>query len=165
MLSEAGRDSLDERWSIIPVGGADVIPTFVALLGHHLDVTVLLDARKEGNQRLENLIGAEILKRNRLITVGEVIGRKSADIEDLFAKTDYVSLYNSAFKASLKESDLKGTDPIVSQIARHFGVPRFDHGKPADFLLRNREKVLPGLSGETLDNFENLFRVINATFC
>ncbi len=163
MLSEAGRDSLDERWSIVPVGGADVIPTFVALLGNHLDVTVLLDARKEGNQRLENLIGAEILKKNRLITVGDIVGRKSADIEDLFAKADYVSLYNSAFKASLKESDLKGTDPIVSQIARHLKVPRFDHGKPADFLLRNREKVLPGLLGETLDNFENLFRVINAT--
>jgi predicted ATP-dependent endonuclease of OLD family len=163
MLSGAGRTSLDERWSIIPVGGADVIPTFVALLGNHLDVTVLMDARKEGNQRLENIISADILKKNRVITIGQIVGSKSADIEDLFAKSDYVSLYNLAFKATLKESDLKGTDAIVCQIARHLKVARFDHGKPADYLLRNREKVLPSLTKETLDNFEKLFQVINAT--
>ena len=163
MLSGAGRASLDERWSIVPVGGANVIPTFVALLGNHLDVTVLLDARKEGNQRLEKIISADILKKSRVITIGQIIGSKSADIEDLFAKSDYVSLYNAAFKAKLAESDLKGTDAIVRQIARYLKVERFDHGKPADYLLRNREKVLPTLSIETLGNFERLFQVINAT--
>ncbi|MGA8695373.1 MAG: AAA family ATPase, partial [Xanthobacteraceae bacterium] len=40
-LREKGRTALDERWSIVPVGGADMVPTFVALLGLHLDVTVL----------------------------------------------------------------------------------------------------------------------------
>jgi predicted ATPase len=129
-LESSGRAHLDARWSIIPVGGADLIPTFVALLGNHLDVTVLLDARKEGNQRLENLISAKILEKNRLITIGSIIGTKSADIEDLFARADYIALYNAAFKATLKGSDLEGTDAIVNQIARHLKVARFDHGKP-----------------------------------
>jgi predicted ATPase len=40
-----GRASLDQKWSIVPVGGADLIPTFVALLGNHLKVTVLVDSR------------------------------------------------------------------------------------------------------------------------
>lgn len=162
-LKESGRVSLDARWSIVPVGGADLIPTFIALLGNHLDVTVLLDSRKEGNQRLENLISANILAKNRLITIGSVIGTKSADIEDLFTESDYLALYNATFKDTLKESDLKGTDGIVSQIARHLKVPRFDHGKPADHFLRNRDKVLPTLHSDTLTNFENLFSAINAT--
>jgi hypothetical protein len=54
-LREKARTALDERWSIVPVGGADMVPTFVALLGLHLDVTVLVDARKSGHQRLSAL--------------------------------------------------------------------------------------------------------------
>jgi predicted ATP-dependent endonuclease of OLD family len=46
-LKEAGRAHLDPKWSPVPVGGADMVPSFVALLGHHLDVTVLIDSRKE----------------------------------------------------------------------------------------------------------------------
>jgi predicted ATP-dependent endonuclease of OLD family len=162
-LAAAGRISLDERWSIVPVGGADLIPTFVALLGNHLDLTVLLDSRKEGNQRLENLVSAKILKKNRLVAIGDIIGAKAADIEDLFATTDYISLYNAAFKTTLKDTDLNGTDAIVSRIARYLNAPRFDHGKPADYFLRNRDKVLPNLTSETLENFEKMFATINST--
>ncbi|HEX4024288.1 MAG TPA: AAA family ATPase [Steroidobacteraceae bacterium] len=35
-LAEQGRAALDARWSPVPVGGADQIPTFMALLGIHL---------------------------------------------------------------------------------------------------------------------------------
>ncbi|MGB8408482.1 MAG: AAA family ATPase, partial [Gallionella sp.] len=41
-LASKDRISLDPKWSIVPVGGADLIPTFVALLGNHLKVTVLV---------------------------------------------------------------------------------------------------------------------------
>jgi predicted ATP-dependent endonuclease of OLD family len=50
-LIEKGRHGLRPDWTLIPVGGADLIPTFVALLGIHLDLTVVVDARKEGNQK------------------------------------------------------------------------------------------------------------------
>jgi len=59
--------------------------------------------------------------------------------------------------------DLKGTDPIVARIARMEGVERFDHGRPADVLLREREAVLSKLSDETLKRFERLFERINNT--
>jgi energy-coupling factor transporter ATP-binding protein EcfA2 len=163
ILVGAGRIGLDERWSIIPVGGADLIPTFVALLGHHLDVTVLLDARKEGNQRLENLVSAKFLAKNKLITIGDVTKTKAADIEDLFSPEDYLGLYNKAFNKSTKLSDLNGSDAIVARIARLLGVPRFDHGKPADFFLRNREQVTHTLHPDSLDRFEELFKRINST--
>ncbi len=162
-LIEDGREGLDTRWSIMPLGGADVVPAFVALLGNHLDVTVVVDARKEGHQKLTALANAGFLGEKRIITIGEVADRKLADIEDLFSKDDYVALYNAAFGKKIKVTDVKGTDPIVRQIARKQGVERFDHNAPAEVLLRERAKRVAALSDETLDAFEGLFKRINST--
>lgn len=162
-LREIGREYLDERWSVIPVGGVDSVPTFVALLGNHLDITVFIDAQKSGHQKLARLANEGYLSSKRLITAGQIINSKQADIEDLFDADDYLALYNEAFNEKIKRADLQGSDPIVSQIARLKGVDRFDHGRPADVLLRNRDKILPQLSKDTLDNFEKLFVEINRT--
>lgn len=163
-LASKGRTSLDPRWSIVPVGGADLIPTFVALLGNHLKVTVLVDSRKEGNQRLERMAKDGYLEKQRIILVGEVLGKKSGDIEDLFEVDEYLQLYNKAFGKNVNSTDLKGTDPIVTRIARHEGVDRFDHGRPADVLLRERDALLSTLSEDTFKRFEQLFERINSTF-
>jgi hypothetical protein len=162
-LASKGRTGLDQRWSIIPVGGADLIPTFVALLGNHLNITVLIDSRKEGHQKLERMANDGYLKKQRIIFIGEVLGRKTGDIEDLFEVDEYLDLYNKAFNKTIKTGDLKGTDPIVGRIARHEGVERFDHGRPADVLLHEREAILLKLSEETLNRFESLFERINNT--
>lgn len=162
-LKEKKRQGLDPRWSVVPVGGADMVPTFVALLGHHLEVTVLIDSQRAGNQRLARLAADGILNRNRILTVGQILGLPVADIEDLFDPDDYLALYNRAFGAKVKVKDLTGTDPIVARIARHRGVDRFDHGRPADALLRAREEFLPRLHDTTLHGFERLFGAINAT--
>lgn len=162
-LIEGGREGLDKRWSIMPLGGADVIPAFVALLGNHLDVTVVVDSRKEGHQKLTALAKAGFLGEKRIITIGEVADRKMADIEDLFAKDDYVALYNAAFGKKIKASDLRGTDPIVRQIARTEGVDRYDHNAPAEVLLRERAERVGVLSDETLNAFEAMFKRINET--
>ncbi len=162
-LREKEMTHLDERWSIVPVGGADFVPAFVALLGTHLDVTVLVDAQKAGHQRLSHLASLGYLKEKRIITVGDVLGRKLADIEDVFEVEDYLDLYNRAFALTLKHSDLKGTDPIVNRINRHQGIDRFDHGRPADVLLRCRDEILPKLGAKTLARFQKLFDRINST--
>ncbi|MFQ8433222.1 AAA family ATPase [Amaricoccus sp. W119] len=162
-LIEDGREGLNPRWSIMPLGGADVIPAFVALLGNHLDVTVVVDARKEGHQKLTALAKAGFLAEKRIITIGEIANSKMADIEDLFAKDDYVALYNAAFGKKVKAADLTGTGPIVQQIARAEGVGRYDHNAPAEVLLRERAKRVAALSAETLDAFEALFKRINGT--
>ncbi|MCA3506443.1 MAG: AAA family ATPase [Rhodobacter sp.] len=162
-LIEDGREGLDPRWSIMPLGGADVIPAFVALLGNHLDVTVVVDARKEGHQKLTGLAKAGFLAEKRIITIGEMTGSKIADIEDLFTKEDYLALYNAAFSKKFKAADLTGKDPIVQQIARAEGIARFDHNAPAEVLLRERAKRVAALSTETLGAFEALFKRINGT--
>jgi hypothetical protein len=162
-LESKGRTSLDSNWSIVPVGGADLIPTFVALLGNHLKVTVLVDSRKEGHQRLERMAKDGYLEKQRIVVVGDVLGRKAGDIEDLFEDEEYLDLYNKAFSRTVKAKDLKGNDPIVERIARLEGVKRFDHGRPADVLLRERGAVLGKLGEETLKRFEKLFDHINKT--
>jgi len=163
-LEEQEKESLLEDWTLVPVGGADLIPTFVALLGIHLDITVIIDARREGNQKLSNLANSGYLKKKRIITLNEITGTKLADIEDLFSIEDYLKIYNGSFRENIKIGDLTGDDQIVNQIARYKGVNRFNHGKPADYFLRNRNVVLDNLSTETINNFEKLFKRINETF-
>ena len=124
------RTRLDPKWSIVPVGGADLIPTFVALLGGHLKSTVLVDSRKDGHQRLERMAKDGYLEQQRIVLVGDIIGRKTADIEDLFEEQEYIDLYNRAFGKTLKSTDLKGNDPIVARIARHEGVDRTTMADP-----------------------------------
>ena len=85
------------------------------------------------------------------------------DIEDLFKLDDYLNLYNRAFNKKLKSSALSGTGPLVKRIARKENLDRFDHGKPADVLLRHRDEILPNLSEDSLKNFETIFSEINAT--
>lgn len=163
LLFSQKRVGLDPRWSIVPVGGADMVPTFVALLGKHVDVTVFVDSQKAGHQKLAKLIADGLLDARRTLMVGQILGRQLADIEDAFEVEDYLKLYNGAFSAKVKPKDLVGTDPVVARIARHIAVDRFDHGKPADYLLRHRDELLAKLKPETIDLFEKLFVAINAT--
>ena len=162
-LKENNRQYLNEKWSLIPVGGADLIPTFVALLGIHLDLTIVIDARKEGNQKLSNLATKGYLNGKRIITIAEILSSKLADIEDLFEETNYLDIYNKTFKKKVKSTELQGTDQIVNKLARLEGIERFDHGRPADYFLRNKLDILPKLSETTLNNFENLIIRINET--
>jgi predicted ATPase len=162
-LREIGREGLDERWRILPTGGAQNIPAFVALLGRHLDVTVLVDAGTQGMQRLHDMAAKGLLPAGRLVTVAEVTGAANADIEDVFSVGDYLKLYNLAFGASLTAKGLPPGDRIVRRIAAAIGTKDFDHGRPADALLRHRDKLLGSLSATTLDGFETLFKRLNAT--
>jgi hypothetical protein len=162
-LASKSQVHLDPKWSIVPVGGADLIPTFVALLGNRLKITVVVDSRKGGHQRLDRMAKDGYLEQQRIIVLDEVLGRNAADIEDFFEEDEYFLLYNKAFDKTLKSKDLTGSDPIVARIARHEGVDRFDHGRPADVLLRERDVILPKLSEATLKRFEALFERVNKT--
>ncbi|MDQ6945889.1 MAG: hypothetical protein M3256_06345 [Actinomycetota bacterium] len=159
-LKAQGRNHLNDRWRLLPAGGSTNIPTFVALLGQHLEITVLMDAGGP-TQKVFDLAKQGYLASKRLITVAEVSGKKESDIEDLFEVDEYLQLYNAAFGRKFAQGDLTGSDRILSRIARKQGT--FDHGLPADYLLRNRDKILPTLSAKTLDRFEKLFETVNRT--
>ena len=166
-IKEQGKEGLNDKWSIVPVGGIDMIPAFVALLGgNHLDITVLVDSQSAGHQKLSTLAEKGYLSETGLITIGEILGKRLADIEDLFSVDDYLNLYNLAFGKELKREALNGSDSIVSKISRIYKKENntFNHGKPAYYLLRNRDTILPKLSDESINNFVKLFERINKTF-
>lgn len=161
-LKAEGRASLNERWRILPCGGVQNIPTFIALIGAHLDVSVLIDSGTKGAQRLTELAGRGLLDLTRLVTVGEVTTAKNADIEDVFEIDDYLMIFNEVMGQSLVAADLPPGDRIVKRIAEKIGHD-FEHGDPADYFLRHRDQVLPKLAPATLDRFEKLVERINKT--
>jgi hypothetical protein len=163
-LREQGRTYLDDRWRVLPAGGASNVPSFVALIGPSLDVTALVDGSSRGIEKLKNLTDRELLAAKRLLVTDTYTSNIApSDIEDLFTPGEYLALYNEAFGTSLKVADLNGTDRIIARITRATGTPFVAHGRPADALLRNRARHLGKLSTETLDRFEKVFADINAT--
>lgn len=160
-LRDQGREGLDERWRILPAGGASNVPAFVSLLGQKVSVTVLLDSGTEGGGKVEAAIKANKIAGKRVVFVGSVLEQKHSDIEDLFAAGDYLELYNEAFGTSYKVGDLpKHPDRLILRLEALDG--KFDHWRPAEILLRSPAKV-EKLSQTSLSNFENLARKINET--
>lgn len=159
-----GRAGLDARWRMLPAGSASNIPTFVALVGRSLDVTVLIDGSTRSSvQKLANLADKGYLSNKRLFLTDQFTTVSGSDIEDLFTPSDYLTLYNGAFGAQIEVDDLSGSDRIVGRIGRFLGGEFSEHGRPAEYLLRNRDNILPSLSKTTIDNFETLFIAINDT--
>ena len=160
-LKSKDRTGLDDRWRILPAGGASNIPTFVTLVGRSLDVTVLVDGGQSSSQRIRNLIEAGLLDDKRLVTPEAGSSTKSADIEDLFSDGDYLLIYNGAHQSNVKVSNLNGDDRIVKRIER--AKDSFEHNAPARYLLENRAALLNRFSATTLDRFESLCVAINET--
>lgn len=160
-LKEIGKEGLDDRYSIVVAGGLDCIPTFVALLGQHLNISVMIDSSSKGHQRLESFKRQGLLSKKRIVTIGGVLNKKYADIEDVFSEADYLHLYNGAFESKIKLSSHDSGDRVVSRICRVEGIDDFNHRKPSNYFLRKRETILHSLSQETIENFENLFTTLN----
>jgi hypothetical protein len=159
-LKQFGREHLNGRWQILPAGQLANIPAVVALIGRQLGVTVLVES-DGGSEKLVELAKAGFLKPKRLVTVAEVTGAARADIEDLFEVDDYLALYNQSFGKALRSADLPAGERIVDRIREKEG--EFDTGRPADTLLRLRDKLLPPLRPATRSRFEELFKRINKT--
>ena len=159
LCAALGRSHLDERWRILPAGGATNIPTFVSLIGRHLDITVLADAGTRGMQRVAGMVDQGLLADHRLILASAAAPSTKADIEDLFSEGDYLNLFNRTFSTSLKVSCLPQGDRIVKRLEEKQGD--FVHGKVAETLLRNHSDVT--FTDTTLDRFTVLIDALNAT--
>ena len=159
LCAATGRSQLDDRWRVLPAGGATNIPTFVSLIGPHLDITVLADAGTRGTQRVTGMVDQGLLAGHRLILASAAAASTNADIEDLFSEGDYLNLFNTTFSTSLRVNDLPQGDRIVKRLETTQG--RFVHGEVAETLLRNYSDIT--FTGTTLDRFATLIDALNAT--
>ena len=165
ILQSNKKNGLKKDITITPVGGADKVATFIALLhGNELDIVCLLDTfiDSSSRQRLENLIAQQIIKEKKMVFYHNIVETEFADIEDLFSKDDYIMLYNKTFNKDIKLSDLDKTKPILMQLKKLNDGKNFNHFLPASLLTKNVSNI--ELTEETLCNYEKLFIKLNKLF-
>ena len=160
-LRQKGRLGLDPKWALVPAGGIDKVPAFVALFGAQLNVAVVLDVAAGGNQKINDLVRRGLLKQSHLFPLTEITGTREADIEDLFEPAFYLSLLKQSGVADLNSTSLPSHPRIVIRIEQAIGH-QYDHYQPAAYLLREQGHLLAGISDNTLGRFEDLFNRINA---
>ncbi|NES29187.1 AAA family ATPase [Micromonospora terminaliae] len=165
-LELQGKAGLDPRLAMIPVGGADNMPAFVALLGRRLKVSALIDGARTSSkvERVKAAARSNGVAESAIVTCAQASQDlpANADIEDLFEAEDYLRLYNWAFDARIKTDDLPQTkEPILRRIEIARG--KFDHALPAHMLTQRREEFFAEVKSDTVARFERLFSLLNST--
>ena len=164
ILKEAGKEGLKEDVTIVPVGGADKIATFISLMrGNELSTVCLLDTftDQSAQARLKRMVEQKIIADKKILFYHTVIGQSFADIEDLFSKEEYLILYNGAFGTTVQFSDLDADKPIMAQLKRINGKA-FNHYSPANYMAKHIGMLT--FSEETLERFEKMFKLVNEKF-
>ena len=158
ILKDMGKEGLSDDITIVPVGGADKIATFISLMrGNELSTVCLLDTFTDqgAEVRLKRMVEQKIIADKKILYYHSIIEQTFADIEDLFSKEEYLTLYNGAFGASVQISDLDMDRPIMSQLKRLNGNKSFNHYSPANYMAKNIGTL--SFSEETIGRFEKLF--------
>ena len=172
LLEEKGKKTLSDRWVITPVGGADKISTFIALLkASKLNIAVLRDSEEKDRQKIDDLTKKGFFKEKNMILLSEYNDKKDADIEDLFPEDLYLQVINDCYKEKLKKdikiSDLSKESPrIVKRLKKifkdeNFNNGNFNHYKPSMYLQSNLDTYKEKIDEETLEKFEEIFKRVN----
>lgn len=165
ILKDMGKEGLSDEVTIVPVGGADKIATFISLMrGNELSTVCLLDTFTDqgAEARLRRMVEQKIIADKKILYYHSIIGRAFADIEDLFSKEEYLTLYNGAFGKSVQISDLDINKPIMPQLKRLNDNKPFNHYSPANYMAKNIGTLT--FSKETIERFEKLFSIVNSKF-
>lgn len=165
ILKDMGKEGLSEDITIVPVGGADKIATFISLMrGNELSTVCLLDTFTDqaAQARLKRMVEQKIIADKKILYYHSIMGQAYADIEDLFDKEEYLVLFNGAFGKSVQISELDTNKPIMSQLKRLNGNKAFNHYSPANYMAKNIGSLV--FSDETMVRFEKLFAMVNSKF-
>jgi hypothetical protein len=173
ILMEKGREGLNPAWTITPVGGADKVPAFVALIGAQksLRLATLIDFQKTNAQMVENLYKRKLLARNHVLTFADFTGKTEADIEDMFEPDFFLKLVNEEYKAqltgplSLPPLNTRYPRLLVS-IEEYLGKNplksgAFNHYRPARYFTEHIVTLSKEVAPATLDRFEQAFKALN----
>lgn len=165
ILKDMGKEGLSDDVTIVPVGGADKIATFISLMrGNELSTVCLLDTFTDqgAEVRLKRMVEQKIIADKKILYYHSITGQTFADIEDLFSKEEYLALYNGAFGTSIQIENLDVNKPIMLQLKRLNGNKSFNHYSPANYMAKNIGVFT--FSQETIDRFEKLFVQVNSKF-
>ena len=173
LLERAGRAGLSTKWTFSPVGGADKVPTFVALFRSQkgLNLATLLDLQKKDQQKIDNLYKQKLLQKRQVLTFADFTKTSEADIEDMFDVPFYLELVNAEYKTALTkplaESDLPPHPRVLVRLEKYFEAnplksgAHFNHYRPARYFAENATDLVVNLSPGALQRFENAFKTLN----
>ena len=173
-LQKNGRTGLHPNWTITPVGGADKVPTFVALIGaQKLNVAVLIDYQKKDSQTIANLYKKKLLDKKKVITFAEFVTAEEADIEDLFDMDFYLKIVNAEFSMALSKpinkADLNNQIPrMLIRIEKYLESNPlkegavFNHYRPARYFMEHLSDLETDIPAGVLERFEQMFSHVNA---
>jgi predicted ATP-dependent endonuclease of OLD family len=174
-LKEKGMTCLDKLWVITPVGGADKVPTFVALIGAQkgIRLATLIDIQRKDKQKIENLYKSKLIRMKNVLTFGMFTGVEESDLEDMFEVGFYLDLVNREFASELaspiKEQELSSDQTrITVRLQKYFDSlattprPDFNHYRPARFFAENMLHVKDQISEKTINRFDKAFATLNA---
>ena len=173
MCSLEGRNRLDPRWVIIPVGNADNLPAFVSLLGeNYTSLAVLMDVTPTNQAHIEHINETMVSGHRSLVKWVEVTRIRDADMEDLLNPGFYLQLVNESYSDDLKEPitlrSISAKNPrIVERIKLYFQAEgicggEFDPYRPAAYFLQNHGTLREEFNETTIDNVALMIERINA---
>jgi predicted ATPase len=169
ILDAVGREGMNDDITIVPVGGLDKVTSFISLLrGQKLRLVCLLDSfsDQKGKRRLDDLIVSKIIAEKDILFFDRFtdIEGDVADLEDLFEKSEYLKFFNTAFgeKDAINEVP-DDTKPIIPQLNKILGKPRFNHYRPAT-SANALGLTAKDFSEDTLKRFEKVFKEVNNRF-
>ena len=173
LVASKNRVRLDPRWVVVPVGGADNLPTFISLLGDsYAGVVVLMDATPKTTRRIESLSQKGSVGRRGPIKWVEVTRVRDADVEDLFEPNFYLRLVNDAYAdelpAKLTLKTISDSNPRIAQrISAYFASEgicggKFDTYRPAAYLLQAFAARRNEIGDDTIERAASMFDRINA---
>ncbi len=172
LCASRGYQRLDPRWVVLPVGGADNLPTFVSLLGeNYVSVAVLMDVTPKNKAKLAQVSQSSMMQRSNPVKWVEVQRVRTADIEDILDPAFYLKLVNAAYQTELPEHlsmrAISAKDPRIAQrVAAYFeaeGIAggKFDTYRPAAYLLENYTALRHEISDEAIDRAVSMFQRVN----
>ncbi|MCH2307147.1 MAG: ATP-binding protein [SAR202 cluster bacterium] len=172
LAAAQGKTRLDPRWVVIPVGGANNLPTFVSSLGErYMSVAVLMDVSPGHRKLLDGVNSNEHVRRDSPIKWVQVTRTRDADVEDLFDPQFYLKLVNAAYSRELDEpltmKSISESNPkILQRIETFFRKSNiaggtFEPHRPAEYLLNNYHTLQFEIDESTVDKAVQLFDRVN----
>jgi predicted ATP-dependent endonuclease of OLD family len=171
LAAAQGHAQLDPRWVVIPVGGADNLPTLLSILGEQvINAAVMMDVTPKSRTYIDRLNESDSRGYKYISTV-EVSRATDADLEDLFPPQFYLDLVNQSYGYLLSEAltlrMISGpSSRIVERISCYFADNdiaggRFDIYRPAAYLLENHIELHDRIEESTVERAAGLFGRIN----
>ena len=130
-----------------------------------------MDIAKKDHQRVTNIFKMKLLTKSNFLTVGSIIDRENADIEDLFTPESYIKLVNSTYHRELQGCEIKLTNlsqepRIIKKLEKYFSDENinngnFSHYRPAYELMMKPEWQSKIFDENTLANFKKAISAIN----